>query len=60
MHIISVLHIIAMQSSMIPVVKGKKLKGIIKVNHRLALELAITKKVISVQKTAKLLKKVQP
>ena len=28
---------------MIPVVKGKKLKGNIKVNHRLTLELAITK-----------------
>ena len=40
---ISVLHN-AMQSLMIPVVKGKKLKGIMKVNHRLALELAITKK----------------
>ena len=39
-----------MQSSTIPVAKGKKLKGIIKANYRLALELANTKEVISVQK----------
>ena len=44
----------ATQSSMIPVVKGKKSKGIIKVNHRLALELAITKKSDIHTKTAKL------
>ena len=31
------------QSSMIPVVKVKKLKGIMKINHRLALDFAITK-----------------
>ena len=35
---------------MIPVVRGKMFKRIIKVNHRLALELAIQKEVISAQK----------
>ena len=45
---------IATQSSMIPIVKGKKVKGIIKVNHRLALQLQ--KEVISTQAV----KKVQP
>ena len=38
-----------MQSSMIPVGKGKKLKGVINANHRLALELTITKKLICAQ-----------
>ena len=34
----------AMQSLTIPVVKGKRLKGSIEANHRLTLELAITKR----------------
>ena len=34
---------------MIPVIKRRKLKGIIKANYRLALELAIQKEVISAQ-----------
>ena len=39
---------------MVPVVKRKRLKGIIKVNHWLALELALTKGSDICTKTAKL------
>ena len=46
-----------MQSSMIPVVKRERLKGSIKANHRLALELAITKRSEIHTKTVKAVEK---